>query len=495
MIKPTDSTQFLFTPSKSGAKRGFEGGYSLISVALFIVVLGAFMVPAIHMYGVWGEYNKQSKTSEVLQKIDTALETYKEYHGRYPCPATLTAAPDSAEFGVELADCSGEADVVGTEHSKGKDNLVVRTGAVPVRSLGLPDEMIVDAWRHRYVYAVTANLATDSGSKLAGAIRLTDINGNIATATDGNIGRLVLSMGEDARGAYNLEGLRNEVCDETSTAGENCKLRATYRNTINRSFSGNANQFTQMVRYKAVLASATCSGNYPKKLAYLLDTSGSMFTTQNDDGSPLQCPAGLTESLGTDKCSRMDVARWAMRRVVPARLEQVKTTPLEGATTGLTGFVGYDEAEIAANLGDITVADSVGVESKVAACPNGITPLGMHIQALADMVGDGTPGKPNAIMVVSDGLSNVGIDAVTVAYNISMQYPNLQINIIDVAGNPGLEDVARLTKGEYFASSKPDEILEKLFKMSGTCENKDLAPPKDEAGCGTPPPPTPTGDP
>jgi hypothetical protein len=76
-----------------------------------------------------------------------------------------------------------------------------------------------------------------------------------------------------------------------------------------------AQQYTHTVDYRTVPIAA-CSekgGDKPvKHLAYMIDSSGSMEET-----------GGCPTALGT-KCSRIDVVRWAMRRVLPARMAWIE---------------------------------------------------------------------------------------------------------------------------------------------------------------------------
>jgi Mg-chelatase subunit ChlD len=119
-------------------------------------------------------------------------------------------------------------------------------------------------------------------------------------------------------------------------------------------------------------------------------------------------------------------------------------------------------------------------------CPSGATPLGTHIQVVADKLGDGTEDRPNKITVISDGVSNNGIDPVKAARNLIKKYPNLQVDIIDVEGTPSLRQVADITGGKYFRTDNPDALLESLQSSIGLCEPPPPStPPTDKRGCGS----------
>jgi hypothetical protein len=183
-------------------------------------------------------------------------------------------------------------------------------------------------------------------------------------------------------------------------------------------------------------------------------------------------------------------------QVVPARLAQIafnKQYKDNENTTGeddnktpgtmLTGFVGdKNENDQDITAGDITdkfTGNPIVVDKDTAAqelinhmCPSGKTPLGVHLAALADQIGDGTPENPNKIMVISDGESNVGDEPIDVANAIHLKYPNLQIDIIDTTKNENLPQISAITGGIYSQASEGNAILDKMMKFSGICGSK-----------------------
>jgi len=458
-------------------------------VALMLVVLGTFIVAGNRIHEQWHALDVRTTTEDRLQQIDQALQAYFTEHGRYPCVAPLDAPLDSAGFGFEVSNDCTLADNSGTFRAAGRGGRTVRTGAVPVRTLGLPDEYIADGWGHRYTYAITEVYAKE-GSPVTnsdmGAITINDAGGNNASSEVGNLAYLLLTKGMDDRGAYDLNGSLLLACDTASKAGVNCSGGSSFKNTVARSYTNDQNQFTHKALYRSVSLPNPCqekittSGARPKDVAYLVDTSGSMA----EDGG---CPPSLGAA-----CSRIDVARWAMRKVIPSRLEQNKQEKDEDhGDTLLTGFVLHGAAPTVENtylaLGNPKIENLNDAETVIdQMCPNGNTPLGVHLEALADKLGDGTEKRPNAIMVVSDGLSNAGKDPVQAAKDIHAKYPHLQITILDVVGNPSLSSVAEITGGKYYLSTNGDKLLDDLFKAVGLCN--EIPPPAqlpDKQGCGS----------
>jgi hypothetical protein len=465
-----------------------EHGYSLIATAMLVILIGVMSGPGIQLYQIWLEKKRQTDLIDQMAALEIGLQSFLAGNGRYPCPSSLTAGVDEPDYGVEAsADCT-DGDVGGTFRTKGRGDRMVRIGAIPTRTLNITDDMMTDPWGHRFVYAVTENYTTDEApfDEDKGAITVRDGADNSASAIPGNLVYVILSQGPDARGAYNREGILIEPCDESSKAGTNCNFDSDFANTVSRSYGDGTERFTHRVTYRAVALPSSCKeeitgkGFMPGNISYLVDTSGSMDSTEFGN-----CPTDLAGRRG---CSRIDIARWALRRVIPARLQQAEFDE-EAGGTDLTGFVADsgNKSWIAQSMRDIAIEDEAGAEKKIEElCPSGMTPLGVHIEALAERLGSGTEDRPNVVMVISDGLSNRGTDPVTVAKRISRDFPYLQVHIIDVVGTPSLKEVADITGGQYHLSREGDKLLDSLFALSGICTTLEPPPPPvDKPGCGS----------
>ena len=513
-----------------------EEGISLISMALIMMVVGFFLTVGGKMYETYGRYEASVVTDEHMDYVDKAMTRFLSENGRYPCPAPLTAGIDTATFGLEVAtDCTAGPVAAGTfrQMSGGASPQGVRTGAIPTRTLGIDDKYMFDGYKNRLMYTVTEQYAV-AGTVVTGdngGIDIIDAAGN--TSTNNNIVKVVYSMGLD-QSAFTYNGIQTAACavdgagQATTFAAENCDADTVYVNTVNKSNNPNpANFFVHKIRYTPSRTAEPCidgaGGDQINDIAFVIDSSGSMFWADDGsvhpDGFNVQCPASMPG------CSRMDVARWAMRRAVPT---QVYTNSLQSApgTTSMTDFVGYNTiANVNGNMGNIeffdpavltqdsngdgiidianvdtdgdTIFDAFDIQQYInntvlatletelqSMCPGGSTPLGLHIQAVADRMGDGTPTRPNKIIVLSDGVSNNGPNPVTIATNIAATYPNIQIDIIDVVGNPGMMQISQLTNGSYYRTDNPDALLDALADSTGACAPYN-ANPTDQQGCGS----------
>jgi hypothetical protein len=479
-----------------------QHGYTLVSLALFIVGFGIVLVAGSMVFNQWKARKAPVTTSDRIATLQNAMAGYLSLHGRYPCPASLTAPIASPQYGIELKASPTDTACTGQFAGSGADDRKVWTGAVPVRTMNLPDELVMDGWDHRIVYMVTEAYTSANNIPLnrnLSAVRVLDGNGNPALAHADGVTYAFLTLGDDVRGAYASNGALIAPCAPNTPAGVNCKYEdnasgGTVVSNPVQSHARNDKQFAHRVDYRTApipVCPENPSTEASRNLAYLIDTSGSMA---EGGGCPL--------SLGT-KCSRIDVARWAMRRVLPARLDQVAAGQNGGGsqddkpTTLMTGFIdsssGVTAGKVLNKFGNLSVADeSSGIDQIDGGfCPNGNTPLGVHIDALAQkLLGNAPSTAKGKIIVISDGLSNVGEDPVSVATRLHDKnyYPNLQVDIIDVTGNPQLKQIAEITGGTYSLSTDGDKILNTMLSLSGVCSNGPTTPktpPQDKRGCGS----------
>lgn len=499
-----------------------EAGSSLLALALFIFALGLGTVAIFKILDQWNLQRKIVETSEKKSVIRDTLDLFLQNNGRYPCPAQLNADLDTPEFGVEVAGCSDLAVVAGTGEEEGRGGRRVITGAIPVRSLNLPDEYIVDGFDTRFFYAVTSDYTIEPApvDQDLGAITVRDSNGISATPTPGTIVLAVITNLDDTNGTYDLKGNLRRTCDTSVLSGENCDFEtnntAVFVNTTLTS-TNEADYFVQDVSYNPPKSSASCidgsSGGQPfNDVAFLLDTSGSM---DEDLDAGATCPA----SLGSN-CTRMDVSHWALRRVIPSQVQN-KYDQSDPGDTALTGFVinnrpnsfNYD-SEVPANLStaDITIDDpditggapsdpsafASDLEDQLAGyCPNGYTPLGSHMRGLADRLGSGTQAAPNKIIVISDGRHNRGnMDPFEAAAYIKATYDYLVVDIIDVIGDDNMSSIPESTgglagqpmedgdiTGTFFTVKDPQQLLDTLAIASGSCTSTPPTPVTDIKHC------------
>lgn len=119
-------------------KRLREGGFTLIEIAIALVVLGLLIAGLLGPMSTRVEQAERERTRAMLEEIKEALYGFAIAQGRLPCP-------DSDGDGQE--DPAGGCD-------SGPLNYVV--GNLPWVDLAVPEE---DAWGRRFRYGVTKSYA------------------------------------------------------------------------------------------------------------------------------------------------------------------------------------------------------------------------------------------------------------------------------------------------------------------------------------------------
>ena len=151
-----------------------NNGFTIVEIAIVMVIFGLLM----SMFGsVLASYQLRQKyevTHQRMAVIQDAIDEYLELNGRLPCVARMDRDPDAAGFGVEAFSTgpSGERTcrfgIAGTRVFQQTAPAVGgpvphwnRWGSVPVRSLNIPDEYMLDGWGTRFTYIVSERQASE----------------------------------------------------------------------------------------------------------------------------------------------------------------------------------------------------------------------------------------------------------------------------------------------------------------------------------------------
>lgn len=123
----------------SAATNARQRGFSLIEIALVLVIVGLALGGIVSAIGPQLENKRINETQKALEEVKEALIGFAIVNGRLPRPAT------SATNGVEAAGCATEA---------------LCTGLVPWTTLGVTK---LDSWAKVLRYSVTPAYATTVG--------------------------------------------------------------------------------------------------------------------------------------------------------------------------------------------------------------------------------------------------------------------------------------------------------------------------------------------
>lgn len=269
-----------------------EHGFSLVEVAIALVVISMVMVPIFSYYKVVREQKQITDTNTKLANIENAInQFFFAGNGRYPCPASLVVDENNDQYGEEFATCNSLGTIrlctdLGWRTNEGlcktstDPNLAVLIGAVPFDKINLTAKNTLDVWGNRILYAVTytqtdtANFNLNSGQIEIRADWDDDNDKETPPLHDGDVTDtsdkpdfLILSTGMGAIGAFNKNGIASAAaCDTVNniTESRNCDFDNIFYVDVNpndpdigsRSFADNNTYYDDITRFQTSVPQA-----------------------------------------------------------------------------------------------------------------------------------------------------------------------------------------------------------------------------------------------
>lgn len=233
-------------------KTNTQKGFTLIEVTIVLMIGGLMIGGMAAALQTFLQKTQITTTFDRIGYASEALDRYLTVNGRFPCPAPLDAPADSATFGREVlaapAKCNTNSIPAGTFRAVGTGGRQVRIGALPTRSMNLPDDVSRDAWGQRFLYAITEDLATDGLFNYAnGAISIVDSGGNDIVNPPGGAHYVIVSSGTDKSGSFSsAEGVISATTCQGYDA-ENCDNDAVFAKTLVTSNVDGATHFDDYV--------------------------------------------------------------------------------------------------------------------------------------------------------------------------------------------------------------------------------------------------------
>ena len=254
------------------------GGFTLLEMSIVVAVIATVVAGTISMGSSAVEQARRVNTNNKLDTIEASLMSYRLATNRIPCPTdpTITDIPaNSATYGYETGTAGNVRRGSTTSYTVPLPNVgTVVEGALPVKTLGLPDEFQLDGWGRKFAYAAwtpltaTATLHRDSLrlcinygiSPSCGAVKVENAAHANRTATGVYA---LLSYGPDGHGGYLKSGRRynagisnvDEIANSHySSGGADTGLYAgIYIQKEFSTYAGDgdaAHPFSHIVRYK-----------------------------------------------------------------------------------------------------------------------------------------------------------------------------------------------------------------------------------------------------
>jgi hypothetical protein len=212
-----------------------------------------------------------SSTKSTMDKLQAAIDAFVNQNGYLPCPAPLsgaTAALSAATYGLS-ADCNAAVPSGITAIAGATANEDVWVGAIPTRTLNLPDSYMFDAWTNRIAYAVVRPLAVNTAgfsgysSTESYVIRINDANGNpinqINPPSTNVVGYALFSHGKLGNGATSFDGTVVKACGATGVDIENCDYDDAV--FVDAFYNNSTNFYDDIIRWKTIQQQARDATN------------------------------------------------------------------------------------------------------------------------------------------------------------------------------------------------------------------------------------------
>lgn len=234
-------------------KRNGERGFTLIEISIALIIVGLIMVPLLQLYKTKMLSQRISNTKQSIEIVQAALGKYVEKNGFYPAPSHPNIAINAAGSGIAVnpvvnppAACAANSAVVCSTNTGGvdadgdgtADDVLI--GSVPFTTLGIPYQAVMDGYGYQLKYAVTASMtAISTFNNARGAIRVLNdgrdpAQPQIYDPATPQAHYVVVSHGQDARGAFSQNGLIAVPCGTVANGldFENCNNDTVFRSNI-----------------------------------------------------------------------------------------------------------------------------------------------------------------------------------------------------------------------------------------------------------------------
>jgi prepilin-type N-terminal cleavage/methylation domain-containing protein len=221
-------------------------GYSLIEMAVAILIIGLLVAPLSDVYSNYLKHKKYEATLTNVQDVLSAIQGYRMANGVFPCPSGLNVARTSPNYGAPLnctsagpyavAPAFGACDLVAGICIEQSLRVAVPAfdafhqrvmmGAIPFRQLQIPEKKAYDGYGNRLVYVITQSMGDPAMvNTLNGGISIRDPSGKALVKPADSAVFAVFASGSDGVGGWTSEGGLHAPCTGAPGAdAANCNL-------------------------------------------------------------------------------------------------------------------------------------------------------------------------------------------------------------------------------------------------------------------------------
>lgn len=229
--------------------RSSQFGFTLVELAFVVMIWGGIMAA---LFGMYSEYRNRIvliETSERLQLNAEAVAAFQSSPKRYPCPSAPRLKLGDPNYGREMCaaaaalalntcNADGLCRVAAARDSDNDPATIdsVYIGGIPFMSMQEQAEAqnitrenaakrraIFDGWGGSFTYAVSANLTDDTtyDNNHGGISVLTEWGASVVQPV-GSADFVIVSHGENGRGAYTQQHEMGPPCVGAGTEISNC---------------------------------------------------------------------------------------------------------------------------------------------------------------------------------------------------------------------------------------------------------------------------------
>lgn len=164
-------------------------GFTIVEMAVALAVISLLLGTSIAFTSARIAAQKLQITKDRMNTITESIRMFAIHHGSLPCPADGSLASTASSFGIGQRTasptdvCNADNTVPGVYWANNDGRRVVQ-GVVPVGTLGLSPEYIMDGWGRKFTYIIDEGFARaaanfwDSGCSPCGTA-CTNQSGNI----------------------------------------------------------------------------------------------------------------------------------------------------------------------------------------------------------------------------------------------------------------------------------------------------------------------------
>lgn len=255
-------------------------GFTLIELSIVIIAVGLLMIPLANLYTTYLNGKDLQVTKDNILESNNSVSGYKQVllNQHYPCPSDRSLPPGDPNYGREFnnGNCTlaqleavlgtlgvaprctptgGFCMILGARDTAADADTVfdpILIGGIPIVSIKEliasndstiplpPNTSVLDGYGNQITYAVSQTQvdATLFDSQ-NGVLAVIDENNIPTGGINNNANYVLLSHGQDGKGAFSREGTLHSACAGiTAKDGENCNNDATFMQVLGL-FKGN----------------------------------------------------------------------------------------------------------------------------------------------------------------------------------------------------------------------------------------------------------------